>query len=102
MQYRLDKYGNKISVLGYGCMRFTKTAGAIDMDKAEKELMGKQPKVKPGSNYDPNRPRVRSLHHIDDDEDDLPPRKPETVRDGDDEDDNAKGGNSKIGRADLQ
>ena len=39
MQYRNDKYGNKISLLGYGCMRFTKTAGAIDMDKAEKELM---------------------------------------------------------------
>lgn len=39
MQYRNDKYGNKISVLGYGCMRFTKTAGVIDMDKAEKELM---------------------------------------------------------------
>lgn len=39
MQYRTDKYGNQISVLGYGCMRFTKTAGSIDMDKAEKELM---------------------------------------------------------------
>ena len=39
MQYRIDKYGNKLSVLGYGCMRFTKTAGVIDMDKAEKELM---------------------------------------------------------------
>lgn len=39
MQYRTDKYGNKISVLGYGCMRFIKNAGAIDMDKAEKELM---------------------------------------------------------------
>ena len=39
MVYREDKYGNKISVLGYGCMRFTKNAGAIDMDKAEKELM---------------------------------------------------------------
>ena len=39
MQYRNDKYGNKISVLGYGCMRFSKTAGVIDMDKAEKELM---------------------------------------------------------------
>ena len=39
MQYRKDKYGNPISVLGYGCMRFTKTAGVIDMDKAEKELM---------------------------------------------------------------
>lgn len=39
MQYRNDKYGNRISVLGYGCMRFTNTAGAIDMEKAEKELM---------------------------------------------------------------
>ena len=32
MKYRKDKYGNEISVLGYGCMRFSKTAGAIDMD----------------------------------------------------------------------
>lgn len=39
MQYRTDKYGNKISVLGYGCMRFTKNAGMIDIEKAEKELM---------------------------------------------------------------
>lgn len=39
MKYRIDKYGNKISVLGYGCMRFTKTAGVIDMEKAERELM---------------------------------------------------------------
>ena len=48
MQYRIDKYGNKISVLGYGCMRFTKTAGVIDMDKAEKELMAA---YKMGINY---------------------------------------------------
>ena len=48
MQYRLDKYGNKLSVLGYGCMRFTKTAGAIDMEKAEKELMAA---YKMGVNY---------------------------------------------------
>ena len=39
MQYRLDKYGNKISVLGYGCMRFTQKAGKIDIPKAEKEIM---------------------------------------------------------------
>lgn len=39
MKYRLDKYGNKISVLGYGCMRFTKKGGAIDLGKAEKEVM---------------------------------------------------------------
>ncbi|MCM1120903.1 MAG: aldo/keto reductase [bacterium] len=39
MQYRKDKYGNDISVLGYGCMRFTQTAGRIDMKKAEEEIM---------------------------------------------------------------
>jgi len=39
MKYRTDKYGNEISVLGYGCMRFTKSAGSIDMEKAERELM---------------------------------------------------------------
>ena len=39
MQYRKDKYGNDISVLGYGCMRFTKKGNSIDLDKAEKEIM---------------------------------------------------------------
>jgi len=39
MQYRLDKYGNKLSVLGFGCMRFQRRAGAIDMEEAEKEIM---------------------------------------------------------------
>ena len=39
MQYRKDKYGNDISVLGFGCMRFTQKAGIIDLDKAEKEIM---------------------------------------------------------------
>jgi len=39
MNYRKDKYGNDISILGYGCMRFTQTAGKIDLDKAEKEIM---------------------------------------------------------------
>ena len=39
MQYRSDKYGNPISVLGYGCMRFTKTAGKADLEKAQKEIM---------------------------------------------------------------
>ena len=32
MQYRTDKYGNKLSVLGFGCMRFQRKAGAIDLD----------------------------------------------------------------------
>lgn len=39
MKYRLDKYNNEISILGYGCMRFTGKAGKIDLDKAEKEIM---------------------------------------------------------------
>lgn len=39
MQYRTDKRGNKLSILGYGCMRFTKKGNSIDLDKAEKEVM---------------------------------------------------------------
>ncbi len=39
MNYRLDKYGNKISLLGFGCMRFTRSKGKIDLEKAEKELL---------------------------------------------------------------
>lgn len=39
MQYRSDRYGNKISVLGYGCMRFSQKAGRIDLEKTEKEIM---------------------------------------------------------------
>ena len=39
MQYRKDKYGNSLSVLGYGCMRFTQKMGKPDIEKTEKELM---------------------------------------------------------------
>lgn len=39
MQYRQDRKGNPISMLGYGCMRFTQTAGKIDINKAETEIM---------------------------------------------------------------
>ena len=39
MQYRKDKFGNDLSILGYGCMRFTKKGNSIDIDKAEKEIM---------------------------------------------------------------
>ena len=39
MQYRKDRYGNDISILGFGCMRFTTVAGKIDLKKAEKEIM---------------------------------------------------------------
>ena len=39
MQYREDKYGNKLSILGCGCMRFQRKMGAIDFEKAEKQIM---------------------------------------------------------------
>ncbi len=39
MNYRKDRYGNEISILGYGCMRFTQSGGKINMEKAEAELM---------------------------------------------------------------
>ena len=39
MLYRSDRYGNQISQLGYGCMRFTRKGTVIDFDKAERELM---------------------------------------------------------------
>jgi predicted aldo/keto reductase-like oxidoreductase len=39
MQYRNDKNGTPLSVLGFGCMRFTKKGNAIDIDKAEKEIL---------------------------------------------------------------
>ncbi|MCQ2516692.1 MAG: aldo/keto reductase [Saccharofermentans sp.] len=39
MLYREDKYGNKISQLGYGCMRFTRKGNSIDYAKAEKEIL---------------------------------------------------------------
>ena len=39
MQYRKDKNGNDLSILGYGCMRFTKKGGSIEIEKAETELM---------------------------------------------------------------
>lgn len=39
MNYRQDKYGNPISILGFGCMRFTQNMGRIDVKKAEREIM---------------------------------------------------------------
>lgn len=39
MQYRNDKKGNKISILGFGCMRFTRSGAQLDFEKAEKEVM---------------------------------------------------------------
>ncbi len=39
MNYRLDKYGNQLSVLGFGCMRFPTKAGRIDIEETEDEIM---------------------------------------------------------------
>lgn len=43
MQYRKD-----ISILGYGCMRFSKKGNKIDLEKAEKEVMNA---INKGVNY---------------------------------------------------
>ncbi|MBR2311272.1 MAG: aldo/keto reductase [Oscillospiraceae bacterium] len=39
MQYRKDKYGNDLSVLGFGCMRFQRKQGRIDMELAEQQIL---------------------------------------------------------------
>ena len=39
MNYRLDRYGNKLSILGFGCMRFQRKQGKIDMTLAEQQIM---------------------------------------------------------------
>ncbi len=39
MKYRLDKYGNRISALGFGCMRFKRKLGLTDMKETEKQIM---------------------------------------------------------------
>ncbi len=38
MQYRKDRNGNKISVLGYGCMRFPQKNGSIDYEKTKAQI----------------------------------------------------------------
>ena len=39
MQYRTDRYGNQLSVLGFGCMRFPRKLGQIDMAETEREIL---------------------------------------------------------------
>ena len=39
MQFRKDRTGREISVLGYGCMRFSRQGSGIDQEKAERELL---------------------------------------------------------------
>lgn len=48
MQYRKDKYGELISTLGFGCMRFRRNGPAIDMAEAEKEILAA---IESGVNY---------------------------------------------------
>ncbi|MCQ2538506.1 MAG: aldo/keto reductase [Lachnospiraceae bacterium] len=39
MQYRKMQDGSEVSVLGYGCMRFSRKGPVTDVEKAEKEIM---------------------------------------------------------------
>lgn len=48
MQYRKDKKGNAISLLGYGCLRFSKKGTGIDLEKTEKEILEA---IQSGVNY---------------------------------------------------
>lgn len=48
MNYRTDKYNNKLSILGFGCMRFPRKFGMIDMEETEHEILTS---FKSGVNY---------------------------------------------------
>ena len=48
MNYRKDRYGNDISILGFGCMRFPRKAGLLNMKETEKEIMTA---IEQGVNY---------------------------------------------------
>ena len=48
MNYRKDRYGSDISILGFGCMRFPRSMGRIDMAETEREIVAA---VEAGSNY---------------------------------------------------
>ena len=39
MQYRKDKHGDELSILGFGCMRFQRKGGGIDLNEAQREIM---------------------------------------------------------------
>ena len=39
MGHRPDRSGNPISLLGFGCMRFARSGGGIDVHRAEEQLM---------------------------------------------------------------
>ena len=48
MNYRKDKYGKELSLLGFGCMRFPRRNGRIDMAETEREVMTA---IESGVNY---------------------------------------------------
>jgi len=48
MNYRCDKYNNKLSILGFGCMRFPTKLGKIDMQQTEQLVIDA---IKNGVNY---------------------------------------------------
>ncbi|MBE5798544.1 MAG: aldo/keto reductase [Clostridiales bacterium] len=48
MNYRHDKYGNPLSILGFGCMRLPMKLGRIDMAAAEAQIMAA---IEHGVNY---------------------------------------------------
>ena len=39
MKYREDKYGNKLSALGFGCLRLPSKKGKIDLAETEREIL---------------------------------------------------------------
>ena len=48
MNYRTDKYGKSLSILGFGCMRFPTKAGRIDMAETEAQIIAA---IENGVNY---------------------------------------------------
>lgn len=48
MQYRQDKHGEPLSILGFGCMRFPQKGRSIDLAETEREIMEA---VSAGVNY---------------------------------------------------
>ncbi len=48
MEYRADRYGNRLSALGFGCMRFQKGVTGIDMEQTEQQIMAA---IEGGVNY---------------------------------------------------
>lgn len=48
MQYRSDRHGQPLSLLGFGCMRFQRSGRSIDLARAEEQIMAA---IRLGVNY---------------------------------------------------